>query len=70
MRKRLMLFSVLAIVGMVVLAVASVTVYALSLNSDQAVTPSEQVKAAPVQVAPAEVQQVKYQSHSYGVGGC
>ncbi len=72
MHKRFLLFSALAVVGLVVLAAASVTVYAFSLSPDQAVTPSEQVKAAPVQAAPAEIQsqQVKYESHSFGPGGC
>ncbi len=70
MRKKFILFSLLAMTGIVLLAVASVAVYALSFSADQAVTPSEQVKIAPVQAAPAEIQQVKYSSHSFGAGGC
>lgn len=72
MHKKIVLFSLLAITGIVVLAVASVTVYALGIGFDQTVTPSEQVKVAPIQVAPAEIQtqQVKYESHSFGAGGC
>lgn len=70
MRKKFILFSVVAMIGVVLLAAASVTVYALSFSADQTVTPSEQVKVAPVQVAPAEIQQVRYKSHSFGAGGC
>lgn len=70
MRKKFILFSLLAMTGIVLLVVASVTVYALNFNADQTVTPSEQVKVAPVQAAPAEIQQVRYNSHSFGAGGC
>lgn len=70
MRKKFILFSLLAMMGIVLLAAASVTVYALSFSADQAVNPSEQVKLAPVQAAPAEIQQVRYKSHSFGAGGC
>ncbi len=68
MRQKLILFTVLAVVGIVVLAAASVTVYALSVGQGEAVTPSEQVEVAPLQAEPVVEPQaapVRYE-HSSG----
>jgi hypothetical protein len=71
MRQKLILLSVLAVVGVMVLAVASVTAYALSAGyQDEGVTTSDQVKVAPIQAEPVVAPQaapVRYQKSS---GGC
>jgi hypothetical protein len=68
MRQKLILFAVLAVVGIVVLAAASVTVYALSVGPSEALTPSEQVKVIPIKAEPVVEPQaapVRYE-HSSG----
>jgi hypothetical protein len=71
MRQKLIVFSILAVVGLAVLAVAGVTVYALGFGQNEVIVQPEKVEAAPVQAAPAVIQaeQVKYEGHSYGAGG-
>jgi hypothetical protein len=72
MRQKLILFSVLAVLGMVVLAAGAVTVYAFGFGQNEVKVQQDHVDVAPVQAAPAVIQsqQVKYEDHSYGSGGC
>jgi hypothetical protein len=73
MQKRLILFSLLAVVALVaVVAAVSLTVYAIGINSvaaqsDEVTT--EAIEAAPVQAEPVVIEsQVKYEG--YTGGGC
>jgi hypothetical protein len=71
MRQKLILLSVLAVVGVMVLAVASVTVYALSAgHQGEGVTPSDQVKVAPIQAEPVVAPQAAPVRYQKSVGGC
>jgi hypothetical protein len=56
MRQKLIVFSILAVVGLAVLAVAGVTVYALGFGQNEVIVQPEKVEAAPVQAAPAVIQ--------------
>ena len=73
MQKRFILFSLLAAIALVVLAAASLTVYAIGIDSAPAqsdeVTTLEAIEAAPVQAEPVVIEsQVKYEG--YTGGGC
>ena len=73
MQKRFILFSLLAAIALVALAAASLTVYAIGIDSAPAqsneVTTIEAIEAAPVQAEPVVIEsQVKYEG--YTGGGC
>jgi hypothetical protein len=67
MRRKVVLFSALAVVGLVLLGIVSaVTVYALAVDSP---TQTEVLEAAPVQAEQVEKPVLKYERASFG-GGC